>query len=39
MVWRDTYYMPKNEETEGLIFNSEDKKKYYQKPFFSWEQD
>ena len=35
MVWKDSYYMPNNKETEGLIFNSEDKKiKYFQKPFF-----
>ena len=35
MVWKDSYYMPNNKETDGLIFNSEDKKiKYFQKPFF-----
>ena len=34
VVWKDSYYMPNNKETEGLIFNSEDKKQYIQKPFF-----
>ena len=31
--------MPNNKETEGLIFNSEDKDKIFPKAFFSWEQD
>ena len=29
-----THYMPNNKETEGLIFNSEDKDKIFPKAFF-----
>ena len=39
MVWKDSYYRPNNKETEGFIFNSEDKNKMFLKAFFSWEQD
>ena len=39
MVWKDSYYMPNNKETEGLICNSEDKKQSISKSLFSWEQD
>ena len=34
VVWKDSYYMPNNKETEGLIFNSEDKDKIFPKAFF-----
>ena len=35
VVWKDSYYMLNNKQTEGLLFNSDDKKtKYFQKPFF-----
>ena len=39
MVWKDSYYMPNNKETEGLIFDSEDKKQNISKSLFSREQD
>ena len=35
MVRKDSYYMPNKKETEGLTFNSEDKKKIFPKAFFS----
>ena len=34
MVWKDSYYMPNNKETEGLICNSEDKKQSISKSLF-----